>query len=62
MFLWVAAYIKRIINITITLIAMGIHKGEKIHHHDQVIILLIFNVRNIKNSTVKNDIPLPFIF
>lgn len=30
--------------------AGGIHNGEKTHHHDQWIILAIFNTANIKVS------------
>lgn len=41
---------------TATTIANGIHSGEVTHHHDQLIVLVNFNTRNIRNRTVPKPI------
>jgi hypothetical protein len=34
--------------------AIGIHIGDVTHHHDQLMLFVNFNTKNIKNKIVPN--------
>ena len=41
-----------------SLVIMGINIGENTHHQLQVIVLVSFRIRNIRNNIVPNPSPL----
>lgn len=45
---------------TIMTMTAGIHNGDVIHHQDQSIYLINFNVMNIRN--INPNIPIPSVF